>query len=309
MKKYSIPQMKLGTTSFIVPENYVGGFRYAAERCDDVSLLLVALGKDREYLISAADVREVRDIADGEGVTVNIHLPADHDFDTPAGARGMVEDVARVIDRTAILDPHAFVLHINFPAFENLLLGANPRGLRVTETQSAFIHEALRDMASMLPGPEYLAIENLETFPPTLWDEWLDGTPYSRCIDVGHFWKDGWDPALFLDSWLPRTRIIHFHGMESRLGKPVPETVAARTLPMVGLRKELADKFSMWPKDHKSLKYMPDECVDTVMHTLWRSGYDKVLNLEMFHIDDFTASHAVIMRSWERYEAQGASHA
>lgn len=308
MKKYSIPQMKLGTTSFIIPANYVEGFRFAAERCDDVSLLLVALGDNAEYLISPDDVRAVRDIAEGEGVSVNIHLPADHGYDTLEEIRAMVDDVARVIERTAILSPHAFVLHVHFPALENLMLGANPQGLQVTLEQQCYIHEALRDMASMLPGPEYLAIENLETFPPTLWDGWLDGTPYSRCIDVGHFWKDGWDPALFLESWLPRTRIIHFHGMESRLGKPVPEAVAARTLPMVGLRKQLAETFSMWPKDHKSLKYMPDECVDTVMHTLWRTGYDKVLNLEMFHIDDFTASHAVIMRSWERYEAQGAFH-
>lgn len=309
MKKYTIPHIRLGGTSFLEPETYVAGFRFAAERCEDVSLLLLCIGSDGECLIKPEEVREIAAIADGEGVSVNIHLPTDHGFDTEAEARLMVRDVALIMDRIVGLRPHSFVLHINFSCLENILLGANPAGLRVTREQSAFVHEALHEIAALLPGPEYLAIENLETFPPSLWDEWLGDTPYSRCVDVGHFWKDGWDPAPFLEMWLPRTRIMHFHGLESRLGRPVPEGVAARTLPMTGMRARLTKMFGILPKDHRSLRFMPPDCIDTVMHALWNTGYDGVLNLEMFHMDDFTASHEAIMRSWERYGAGENRHA
>ena len=48
---------------------------------------------------------------------------------------------------------------------------------------------------------------------------------------------------------------------------------------------------------------MPPEFVDDVMHPLWKNGFSGVLNLEVFSVEDFTASHAVLMQSWERYAA------
>ena len=48
---------------------------------------------------------------------------------------------------------------------------------------------------------------------------------------------------------------------------------------------------------------MPPEFVDDVMHPLWKTGFSGVLNLEVFSVEDFTASHAVLIHSWERYAA------
>lgn len=50
MRKYVIPNMRLGATSFLLHETYVPAVRFAAERCDDVALLLVEPGERNEYL-------------------------------------------------------------------------------------------------------------------------------------------------------------------------------------------------------------------------------------------------------------------
>ena len=67
--------------------------------------------------------------------------------------------------------------------------------------------------------------------------------------------------------------------------------------------RNLSSLFGPRPRDHKSLRLMPPEFVDDVMHPLWKTGFSGVLNLEVFSVEDFTASHAVLMQSWERYAA------
>ncbi len=302
MSRYTVPHIRLGTTSFLVQEDFVPGFRFAAERCEDVSLLLLSIGKDEEFLIRRDDVLEIANIIAAEGVTLNIHMPCDHSFDTAEGARLAVEDTERVLDRITPLSPHSYVQHVAFHSLENILLTTEPGVPGVTDEQARWTAEALRDMAKLLPSPEQLCIENLEAFPPDLWDRWLDGSLFSRCVDLGHLWKDGFDASEWLARWLPRTRMLHLHGLFPRHGQPVPPGVAARSLPMTPMRSRITELFSILPKDHKSLALMPDDMVDSVTHLLWRSGWEGVVNLEMFNLDDFLTSRDVLLRSRERYE-------
>ena len=121
----------------------------------------------------------------------------------------MIGKIRRVAELTGPLDPHSFVLHVDFPSLHGT--GGEP-----SAEQQEWTAEALREIAACLPAPERLAVENLETYAPSFWDRWLAGTPYSRCLDVGHIWKDGGDPAPVLAAWLPRVRVIHLHGLEPR---------------------------------------------------------------------------------------------
>lgn len=107
--------------------------------------------------------------------------------DTWEGARSMIGKIRRVAELTGPLDPHSFVLHVDFPSLHGT--GGEP-----SAEQQEWTAEALREIAACLPAPERLAVENLETYAPSFWDRWLAGTPYSRCLDVGHIWKDGGDP-------------------------------------------------------------------------------------------------------------------
>ena len=294
-KKKSLPHLRLGATSFLLHADYVPAVRFAAEYCDDVALLLVETGMHGEFLPDAEAVREMRRILDGEGATLHVHLPTDSDFDTPRRARRLVEHVRRAVDCAAPLDPHSFVLHVDFPTLHGT---GNAPGAE----QQAWTAEALGDIAALLPAPEQLAIENLEDFSPHFWDGWLVGTPFSRCLDIGHIWKDGGDPAPLLADWLESVRVIHLHGLEPRR----QETATGRER---NVRREAGwgegceenRRFGLRPRDHVSLRLMPPELVDAVMHPLWTAGFAGVLNLEVFSFEDFTESHAVLLRAWERF--------
>ena len=301
MPKYTLPNLRLGATSFLLHAAYVPAVRFAAERCDDVALLLLETGGRGEYLATPGEIAEIGRIIAGEGATLHVHLPTDADFDTREGARAMIEKVRRAAELTGPLDPHSFVLHVDFPSLHGT-------GREPSAEQQEWTAEALREIAAHLPAPERLAVENLESYAPTFWDRWLAGTPYSRCLDVGHIWKDGGDPAPVLAAWLPRVRVIHLHGLEPRGDgagaagaakqqgrQKAPETPVGRNLPRL---------FGTSPRDQKSLRFMPPELVDEVAHPLWKAGFSGVLNLEVFSVEDFAVSHAVLMQSWERYQGK-----
>ncbi len=310
MEKYTIPHIRLGGTSFLLRAGYVEGVRFTAERCEDVALLLMEAGTEGAHLATAEEIREIGTICKGEGASLHVHLPTDADFDTAEGAREMVVKVRSAIERAAPLDAHSFVLHVDFPSLRGVLLGSPAPDTGLSAERRRWTAEALREIAACLPSPGHLAIENLETFPADFWDSWLDGSDYSRCLDIGHVWKNGADPALILEAWLPRVRVIHLHGLRARKKdeRPAvatdnfPEGEQARDLRYISpLSSRLFELFGLWPRDHTSLRLMPPDSIDAVMHALWDKGFSGVLNLEVFNFEDFTASHAILLQSWQRY--------
>ena len=156
MRKYVIPNIRLGATSFLLHETYVPAVRFAAERGDDVALLLVEPGERNEYLATPGEIAEIGRIIAGERATLHVHLPTDADFDTWEGARSMIGKIRRVAELTGPLDPHSFVLHVDFPSLHGT--GGEP-----SAEQQEWTAEALREIAACLPAPERLAVENLET--------------------------------------------------------------------------------------------------------------------------------------------------
>jgi sugar phosphate isomerase/epimerase len=162
----------------------------------------------------------------------------------------------RVIDCTRRLDPWAYVLHLD------------GRSVR-TSTDAAAIARwqdhsvrALEIVSEWAGGAEKLAVENLETYPLDFILPVLDRIPVSRCVDIGHLWLDDHDPIPYLQAALPRTRVIHIHGIAER--------------------------------DHRSLAFMPQEKVRAVWDELLRVKYAGVLTLEIFSEEDFLSSMDVI---------------
>lgn len=222
--KYRVPGLRLSGTSFLLHAAYVSAVRFTAERCEDVALLMTEAGEGGRFLATPEEIREIGRILDGEGAGLHVHLPTDGDCETAPGGRALFDRVRRAIDRVAPLAPHSFVLHADFPSLRGT--GRGP-----SEEQARETAELLRDVAACLPAPEMLAVENLEGFSPAFWDRWLDGAPFSRCLDIGHIWKDGGDPAPVLGAWLPRVRVIHLHGLRPRHVAPHPfpmETATAQ---------------------------------------------------------------------------------
>ncbi len=260
-----VPLLNIGCTSFIVKEDYVPAVRACTRYARDISLLLLEAGEHGEWLPSAATIRELKAIADGEGIAWNVHLPTDGGFGSPDQARRHVEDVLRAVDLTLPLRPHTWVMHVvtdPAPSAE-MRPPMSPR-------ERALALSSLDRVGRELPSPEALALENLERHPLDYLDELLEATNYSRCFDIGHVWKEGGKPEELLLPWQNRIRMCHLHGLHGR--------------------------------DHQSLHHLPVERLDALLHLLWRERFEPLLTIEVFSLADYLNSCRAIRESYERFQ-------
>ena len=254
MKNYAF---QLGTTSYIIPDDILPNARYLAGKVSDIELILFEVDDGPDNLPSPEAIRELSKIAQDHDMTYTVHLP----LDLKLGEDGSERDLSlvkahRVIGCTLDLDPWAYVLHLD------------GKSVRTSTDAQAIEHwqdhsvRALEIVSEWAGSPNKLAVENLETYPLDFIQPVLDRVPVSRCVDVGHLWLDGHDPIPYLRAALPRTRVIHIHGIAER--------------------------------DHRSLAHMPHDRVRTVWDELVRQNYTGVLTLEVFSEEDFLSSLQVI---------------
>ncbi|HLO18289.1 MAG TPA: cobamide remodeling phosphodiesterase CbiR [Anaerolineales bacterium] len=250
---------RLGTTSYIIPDDILPNARYLAGKIRDIELILFEVDDGPNNLPSPQVIDELSQIARQHDLTYTVHLP----LDLKLGEDGSERDQSlikaqRVIDCTRGLDPWAYVLHLDG---KSVRTSTNTELIKRWQDQSV---RALEIAAGWVGEAEKLAVENLETYPLDFIEPVLDCISVSRCIDIGHLWLDGHNPIPYLQSAMPRTRVIHIHGLAER--------------------------------DHHSLAFMPQEKVRAVWDELIRTKYEGVLTLEMFSEEDFVSSLEVIER-------------
>jgi adenosylcobalamin phosphodiesterase len=250
---------RLGTTSYIIPSDILPNARYLARKVRDIELILFEVDDGPNNLPSSEVIDELLQIASQYDMTYTVHLPLDLKLgdDGSEGDQSLVK-AKRVIDCTRGLDPWAYVLHLNGRSVRT----STDAGLtKRWQDQSV---RALELVAEWTGGAEKLAVENLETYPLDFIQPVLDRIPVSRCVDIGHLWLDHHDPISYLQVALPRTRVVHIHGIAER--------------------------------DHRSLAFMPQEKVSQIWDELIRANYEGVLTLEIFSEEDFISSLEVIKR-------------
>jgi adenosyl cobinamide kinase/adenosyl cobinamide phosphate guanylyltransferase/sugar phosphate isomerase/epimerase len=192
-------------------------------------------------------------------LSYTVHLP----LDLKLGADGSEQDISlvkarRVIELTKRLDPWAYVLHLDGREVRD---SQEEQVLRHWQDQAV---RALEIVAEWAGGPEKLAVENLERYPPDFTQPVLDRIPVSRCVDIGHLWLDGVPVLPYLEKALPRARVIHMHGIGER--------------------------------DHSSLSHVDPHELELVFRMLL-SNYRGVLTLEVFSEPDFLSSIEAIDRT------------
>jgi len=248
---------RLGTTSYIIPDDILPNTRYLAGKVKDIELILFEVDDGPNNLPAPEVVDELAQIASQHDMTFTVHLP----LDLKLGDDGSTQDKSlvkakRVIDCTRGLNPWAYVLHLDGKSVRT----STDKGL-IKQWQDNSVR-ALDIVSEWVGGAEKLAVENLETYPLDFIQPVLDRIPVSRCVDIGHLWLDGHDPLPYLQAALPRVRVIHIHGLAER--------------------------------DHRSLAFMPQEKVRAVWDELVRVQYSGVLTLEIFSEEDFISSLEVI---------------
>jgi adenosylcobalamin phosphodiesterase len=248
---------RLGTTSYIIPDDILPNAHYLAGKVRDIELILFEVDDGPNNLPSSEVIDGLLQIASQDDLTYTVHLP----LDLKLGENGSEQDQSlvkakRVIDCTRRLDPWAYVLHLDGRSVRT----STDAGL-IRRWQDQSVH-ALELAVEWAGSPEKLAVENLETYPLDFIQPVLNRISVSRCVDIGHLWLDGHDPIPYLQAAFARTRVIHLHGIADR--------------------------------DHRSLAFMPPEKVGQVWHELIRANYKGVLTLEIFSEDDFISSLEVI---------------
>ena len=248
---------RLGTTSYIIPADILPNAHYLAGKVRDIELILFEVDDGPNNLPSVEVIDELLQIAQEHDLTYTVHLP----LDLKLGEDGSEQDQSlvkakRVIDCTRELDPWAYVMHLDG---RSVRTSTDAGSLRTWQDRSV---RALGLVSEWAGSAEKLAVENLETYPLDFIQPVLDRIPVSRCVDIGHLWLDGHDPIPYLRTALPRTRVVHIHGIAER--------------------------------DHRSLTFMPSEKVREVLNELIQAKYKGVLTLEIFSEEDFHSSMDLI---------------
>lgn len=251
---------RLGTSSYIIPDDILPNARYLAGKVRDVELVLFELEDGSGNLPDPLVIAELNAIAAEHDMTYTVHLP----LDLRLGADGGEQHVSlvkarRVIEATRALNPWAYVLHLDGKEVRH---SVDAQALSRWQDQSV---RALEIVAGYAGDPGLLAVENLESYPLDFLDPVLARSAVSRCVDIGHLWYDHHDPIPFLEKALPRTRVIHIHGIDGR--------------------------------DHKSLAHIPFAQRDVVLKFL-ADRYRGVVTLEIFSEEDFHSSLAAVSASF-----------
>jgi len=196
--------------------------------------------------------------------TYTVHLLSDLRWGD--GDHSSLHQARQVIELTRDLQPWAYVLHLEGRDVRAPEIA--PASLLQWQNESRY---ALEKLVTWTGDPALLAVENLEGYPPNFVQPVVQPTRVSRCVDIGHLWLDGHDPLPYLIGALPRTRVIHIHGLAER--------------------------------DHQSLAHMAPAQLDPVIDVLFREQYTGVLTLEVFGEQDFTSSLTALAASIDRCRA------
>jgi len=248
---------RLGTTSYIIPADILPNVQYLAGKVRDVELVLFEVDDGTSNLPDREQIARLRSIAAGNDLTYTVHLPLDLRLADDGSPRHVsLEKAKRVIDCTRDLDPYAYVVHLDGKSVRK---GATTAAMQRWQMHAI---ESLKIVGEWAGSIEKLAVENMESYPLDFYEPVLDQIAVSRTVDVGHLWFDNHDPVTYLRKALPRTRVIHIHGIAGR--------------------------------DHKSLANVPVEKLRAVLNELVCSDYRGVLTVEIFSEDDFLTSCAVV---------------
>jgi sugar phosphate isomerase/epimerase len=260
---------RIGTTSYILPDDILPNVKYLAGKVHDVELVLYEVDEAQNNLPTQEVVAELGRLSEHHDLTYTVHLPLDLRLgETGEGQHASIVKARRVIERTRALSPGAYITHLD---------GREARGeasdlaLKAWRDQAA---HALEVVAEAAGAARLLAVENLEGYPLEFWEPVLELSAVSRCVDVGHLWLDGSDPLPYLEQALPRTSVVHLHGIDQR--------------------------------DHASVAYVSPEPLDQVFGSLLKHNFGGVVTLEVFGESDLHSSLAAVKESLQRINAAGA---
>lgn len=206
MKEAALRQQypfRLGTTSFIYPDDYVTNVQHLAPLVDEIELLFF----ESQHLPPSREIARLADMASERCISYNVHLPMDLDMagETADVRRRSIDAAARAIDRVTPLSPTTHTLHLTF--------NRSDTSASVVRDWQDLATESASDLLRICDVPaRNISIETLDYDPRWLYPivERLD---LAICVDVGHVMRYGFNLRQVFDLFADRTTILHLHGV------------------------------------------------------------------------------------------------
>ncbi|WP_294343802.1 cobamide remodeling phosphodiesterase CbiR [Prosthecochloris sp.] len=254
---------RVGTTSYIIPDEIIPNIEYLKDKVDDVELVLFE-SDEISNLPSESDIARLSDIGQKHELTYSIHLPLDVylcSFD-PAIRERSVEKCRRIIELTEVLRPSAYVLH----AEAGQGMDVNQFSKEEKTAFSDNFHTSFEKLLSAVSvKASEFCVETLN-YPMQLLDKVISSFDLSITLDIGHLELYGYPVQEHLVRYLSRTRVVHMHGIKNG-------------------------------KDHNGLQHMRAETLNLVMQALHENrDQARVFTMEIFSEDDFNTSCAELMK-------------
>ncbi|MBR6090693.1 MAG: sugar phosphate isomerase/epimerase [Anaerolineaceae bacterium] len=213
---------RIGTTSYIVPDDILPNVRYLAGQVRDIELVLFDID---EYcnIPDPAQAEELKRLSVIYDLSYTVHLPLNLNF-SESQKDISIEKAMKVINGTRDLEPFAYVCHLECKDIPD----REGEPLRIWQKERIL---AVDELAGESGLRAELAVENLETYPID-WNEPVIHTCGTHaCLDIGHLFLQKTDPIPVMRKWLPLTSVIHLHGIGTRdhqsLRHMAPEIVKA----------------------------------------------------------------------------------
>jgi len=257
--KASFP-FRLGTTSYIIPDDILPNIRYLAGKVDDVQLILFE-SDEISNLPPAHVIDELAAIGRGENLTYTVHFPLDVWLGAAEEVERMqsVDKCRRIIDLCHRLEVRTYALHLApaDPDDRGELPAADmPVWLKACGT-------SLKTLCTELESPRQLCLETL-AYRFDVVDELLEAHDLGVCLDIGHLLLGKRDVEAHLARYAERLHLMHIHGVRDG-------------------------------RDHHSLRYLDPEILQAAVQTLAAGDGYRVMTVEVFNEADFRESMEVLV--------------
>ena len=250
---------RIGTTSYIIPDDLVPNVEFLAPLIDDVELVLFE-SDEISNLPDRNVIERLKELKREHGLSYTVHLPLDIQLGSAdeTERKRSVEKCGRVIDLTGPLDPFAYIVH-----FHGECRGKSPAQDMARWKEA--LNRSVGDLMASGIDPRLLNVETLD-YPFEYVFDIVSFHGLSICLDVGHLAFYGYDIQEYLDKYFAQTGVMHIHGNADGV-------------------------------DHKDIGLLPSELAATLIRRLEEENErERVATMEIFGRRDFERSMDAMQR-------------
>ncbi len=200
---------RLGTSSYIIPDDIIPNVKYLANKIDDIEIVLFE-SNGITNMPNQEVINDMINLADRNDLTYTIHLP----FDIPIGAtdenirKKSVVKCLRTIKLMEQVNPFAYILHLvgQYDTMENL-----ENGETIYDWLPA-IDKSMSELASASIDTSLICIENLR-YPFEAVEGIINKYGLSVCLDIGHILINEYPLEKYMDRYFSKTKVFHISGI------------------------------------------------------------------------------------------------